>query len=453
MKPVMKKYIKILSLTIMCLMISMISVAQKLKPRELNVGQKMPDYLFTRTVDFPSGKRSTADFKGKWLILDFWATTCGACVNSFPKMNKLQKDFKEDVQLIMVGANGRYEKTRVEPFYATYKKNYKLDFAVAFDSLLFAKFDIYAVPHIAVIDPEGVIKAVLLEIDSTQIAQFISGKTPENLRHYTLWRKSGKDYYDGYDRKQMFLTGGNGGIDTNFSYRSLITYMGKSSSVPLYVNTGFKQGKLEMVNFPPEDMFKYAFFKELGWGLPGYRLYGNTYDGVILKIKDSLLLSKANPESRYSYSLKMPIKGNMDSLLMNKMKNDLMEYFNVKAGLEKITVPVLKLKVVDSNRTANLVSKDQSAKRLYTELGHSVAGFELRNAPIAGVGGLINQIASGLRQYGHQAILDETGIDKKIDIKIDAFMKDMTQVQKALKKNGLELVPDTASMDVLVIRD
>jgi thiol-disulfide isomerase/thioredoxin len=34
-------------------------------------------------------------FNGKLMILDFWATWCGACISKFPKLDSLQKKYAD----------------------------------------------------------------------------------------------------------------------------------------------------------------------------------------------------------------------------------------------------------------------------------------------------------------------------------------------------------------------
>jgi thiol-disulfide isomerase/thioredoxin len=38
------------------------------------------------------------------IILDFWATWCGSCIKSFPKVDSLQQQFKEQLQFILVSS-------------------------------------------------------------------------------------------------------------------------------------------------------------------------------------------------------------------------------------------------------------------------------------------------------------------------------------------------------------
>src|ERR1700744_5020863 len=66
------------------------------------VGQPCPDYHFSQ-VDFYIKKSiSISDFKGKWLILDFWNKDCSGCIANFPRVNEEQILFKGKVQFLMV---------------------------------------------------------------------------------------------------------------------------------------------------------------------------------------------------------------------------------------------------------------------------------------------------------------------------------------------------------------
>ena len=60
------------------------------------IKEKSPNF----TVTDATGKQvSLTDFKGKTIVLDFWATWCGPCKASFPAMQKLVNKYKSDTQV------------------------------------------------------------------------------------------------------------------------------------------------------------------------------------------------------------------------------------------------------------------------------------------------------------------------------------------------------------------
>jgi outer membrane protein assembly factor BamB/peroxiredoxin len=59
---------------------------------ELRVGSTLPDFSF-KTLD--GANRRLSDFKGKYLIIDFWGTWCGPCVGEIPYLKKAYETYKD----------------------------------------------------------------------------------------------------------------------------------------------------------------------------------------------------------------------------------------------------------------------------------------------------------------------------------------------------------------------
>lgn len=65
-------------------------------------------------IDENESKVSYKEFKGKWLLIDFWSTGCGPCIKEFPALAKFYEKNKEKINVIAVSVdNGfkRYKKS------------------------------------------------------------------------------------------------------------------------------------------------------------------------------------------------------------------------------------------------------------------------------------------------------------------------------------------------------
>jgi thiol-disulfide isomerase/thioredoxin len=98
-------------------------------------------------------------YKGKVLYVDFWASWCGPCAKSFPFMNELHQQLK-DQGLQIVGVNLDENTDDAKAFLAKYPASFTV---MADVSKQCAKdFDVKAMPSSYVIDRKGVVQHVHL---------------------------------------------------------------------------------------------------------------------------------------------------------------------------------------------------------------------------------------------------------------------------------------------------
>lgn len=113
---------------------------------------------FTLT-DLDGKKVSLSDFKGKIVILDFWATWCGPCKASFPLMKKaLGKYSNTDVEFLFVNTWERTGAPNENARKYLKENNYPFNCVLDLDGKAASDFDISGVPSKIFIDREGRIR-------------------------------------------------------------------------------------------------------------------------------------------------------------------------------------------------------------------------------------------------------------------------------------------------------
>lgn len=118
------------------------------------MGKAAPD-LSIQTIN-GKGKVSIESLKGKVAIVDFWATWCGPCKQSFPKYEELAK--KHAGQLEIVGVSVDDEQNGV----AQFAKETGATFAIGWDEghAIANRWDVKSMPTAYILDATGTIRYV-----------------------------------------------------------------------------------------------------------------------------------------------------------------------------------------------------------------------------------------------------------------------------------------------------
>jgi thiol-disulfide isomerase/thioredoxin len=145
-------------------------VAARLKRREKHykmLGEPVPELP---NVDkwLPGKPRTMAELKGKVVLLDFWATWCGPCLDAFPSIREWQQDFGKDGFEILgvtryygmqIGAKDPASEIAI---LTSFRKKYDLnyDFVVAGDQSIQLQFGATALPTAVLVDRKGIIRYI-----------------------------------------------------------------------------------------------------------------------------------------------------------------------------------------------------------------------------------------------------------------------------------------------------
>ncbi|MGB3919494.1 TlpA family protein disulfide reductase [Thiothrix litoralis] len=123
--------------------------------------------------DMDGNSHQFSEYRGKWVIVNYWATYCGPCIAELPALNSVAKRFKDKVVVLGMEA-GETPAAELKQFVAQKKITYPV--IPTQDSTMFALGLLYGVPTTFVVNPQG-------EIEGTHMGAITSVMLQNYLRN------------------------------------------------------------------------------------------------------------------------------------------------------------------------------------------------------------------------------------------------------------------------------
>jgi thiol-disulfide isomerase/thioredoxin len=128
--------------------------------------QPAPDFTLPL---LDGGSVTLSDFRGKTVIVDFWATWCPPCVFQVPELNRLHSAHREAGDVVVIGVAVDVDGAEaVGPWVAEQKVGYRIALG---DEDLAVRFGAVGFPTLVVVTPDGHIDSLhvgLIEYDELE---------------------------------------------------------------------------------------------------------------------------------------------------------------------------------------------------------------------------------------------------------------------------------------------
>ncbi len=405
--------------------------------KKMVLGESVPDFRLTETINFPSKSLNLASLKGKLVILDFWHTRCSACIAAFPKLQQLQEKFPKKLKVILV----TYQtKQVIQSFIARQKQvtglNLRLPISCNQQSLT-EYFKVPSYPHYIWIDEKGIAKYVTQGYDVTE----------ENIEkvidHVPVQMQQKADSDLDFQIYKPLFVNGNGGDGVPILYYSILTHHIKNMPVMGgYTAPGDSNSAIVAYSYPIVGMFQVAFNDFLN----GLRIPDNR---TVLQVADTVkyvweIKGVTQWDKFFAYQLFAPYRS-VDSL-QKLMQQDLMRNFGVEAHMEK---RMMKCWVMRAEDTTLLLSK---GGYLLNEMSAENFTVSIRNVPDSE---LCFRFVYNIFSNSPYPFINEVHMRSNIDIMLDNInFDDANAVIEAVKlKYKLNIRLEDHLVNMLVITE
>lgn len=428
----------------------------------LKVGDKLPDIELGTVLNNKNGIKRFSDLKGKIVILDFWSTSCGACIAGFPKMVRLQEKFGGRIQIILVNTNegkGEIEK----------RMGYNINKIPNLPSIVNAKhlfpyFPRRWSPYHVWIDQSGIIRIVGSSANTYEkkISDLLNGK------QIFSWKD--ECTRPGFSENTPYYKLVNGNIETE-SYNSFFTVFnndyapkGKTlgSSVINKVDILNNTSRNTFINWTILELFHEAFKEQKVLSSTKSKYIFNPFYRGMLEVKDSLrysnsygreIVDTAYVKSMFCYEQNYPLHISADSA-QGMMAEDLNTYFGKLYGtygrMEKRSLPCYVIVKSSGKNYNRLLSRSEDYKE--TRLMKNGKNF-IKYQAISFTDIFDYNLRKKL-DTSKTMLINESGIkgDTKIDIDLPVNAS-LTDIKQVLRAYGLDIIERNTEVELLVISD
>ncbi len=393
--------------------------------KPLTIGDTLPPVVWNYLK--AQAPAQLAQNKEQFIILDFWATWCPACIKETMPLDTLWRRFQNNLSVIMVAAE---PKETVMRFLTSRKtlKGLSLPFITG-DRLLRQFFPYRYLPHQVWIAPGGKIQAITPGglVNDSILHTWFAGNKP-NLRL--------KTDPPPYDASQPMFINTNGHDSAALLYRSQWAgrLLGRGGSSGKRKINGYL--KYHFINRPALSLYKSVL---------GFRSNHVIIENI--NPADVILYPTSTEDEKnnllYTYELTVPEHTEQEKI-NHLMLTDLNRYLGWQGRMEKRTIQCLALR--SSANTMQLLAQFPDANKIPDKTLY----WQCLMKPVTYLINALNE--SNYDGTGLPVIVDETGIRSNINLLLSyKAMDDLQQLKIELQNYGMQLVEVEREVEMFVL--
>jgi thiol-disulfide isomerase/thioredoxin len=403
----------------------------------LRVGDALPEALWHEPLSLLEGTTTLEAYRGKYLLLDFWASWCSPCVAGMPKLDSLQRTFGDRLQIIPLTyqspAEVRKLLTRAPKW-----KGIALPFVVH-DTTFTRVFPHSTLPHYVWVDALGHVAAITgMEAIHADTLRRVLSEQPVFLPT--------KNDRSLFYQPDIPLSRGTYGIPPDHVRASTLftRYVeGLPTRQDVFYDDYKRITRITLTNAPLLMLYTLAWSNQA-------RYY--TRKNTVLDVRDPDVFHHTGTERErlrawmidHTFCLEVVVRSGEQADALEQLQNILQQHYpHYRATIEK-----------RHQRCLVLSPTTKRASLPRTQGGTWVSsltydGLRLVNCPVSRLVSYLNQTL----QHIPLSVVDGTDFTDYIDLHLVGDLHSVEGIQTALAPYGLTLREKTLEQDVLVIRD
>lgn len=401
----------------------------------VSVGQQTPAWTSTQVINYKDTIINATDFSGKYIILDFWNQGCLSCIQAFPHIDSMQKQFGDRLQIILVNAESKDSTLRF------FKKHPKIKMPstplITGGENIWMLFTKSKIPYQLWMDANGAVR-------------YRTGPYNLTSKHLEAFLQNQKLNLLNTEENNPV---NNNSLPVDVDYHSFLMHCSTRN------NFGHTSGAV--VDESNTITMSSDCVSILDLYLKAYGEYGKhnftVPSQIVLQLGDNTPYIFPVDENdidqwkqQYSYSYQLKLPATKKDLRYKYMQQDLERYFGLKARIEKRKLPCMVL--VKKGSLDKL--KTKHAKTMSTLIGRKYENDSLRlvqNYPFKN----FSENLKGLVEYNKKIpFIDKTACTFNIDLELRSSAVNpfnLQQLRKDLHPYNLDLIYSEAWVEVLVL--